>query len=44
MKKILLATLLTFGITASASAHHMAENPDAGSSIPDWSPHLLMTF
>jgi len=44
MKKIILVTLLTFGITATASAHHMAANPDAGSNIPDSSPHLLMEF
>ncbi|MDG6773450.1 hypothetical protein QCB45_03830 [Thiomicrorhabdus sp. ZW0627] len=44
MKKIIFAALLTFGISATASAHHMAANPDAGDSIPDWSPHLLMEF
>ncbi|MDG6777530.1 hypothetical protein QCB44_02300 [Thiomicrorhabdus sp. zzn3] len=44
MKKMILAALLTLGISATASAHHMAANPDAGDSIPDWSPHLLMEF
>ena len=44
MKKIIFAALLTFGITTTASAHHMATNPDAGVNIPDTSPHLDMFF
>ncbi|WP_321324453.1 hypothetical protein [Thiomicrorhabdus sp.] len=44
MKKIFLATLLTFGIASTASAHHMAEYEDAGIYIPDTSPHLDMVF
>ncbi|MDX1347281.1 MAG: hypothetical protein R3189_03415, partial [Thiomicrorhabdus chilensis] len=44
MKKIILAALLTFGITATASAHHFSANPDAGSNIPDQSAHLTMEF
>ncbi len=44
MKKILLAALLTVGISSAASAHHLSANDDAGSMIPDWSPHLLMVF
>ncbi|WP_267463292.1 MULTISPECIES: hypothetical protein [Thiomicrorhabdus] len=44
MKKMLLAALLTFGVTTAASAHHMSANDDAGIYIPEWSPHLLMEF
>ncbi|BCN92906.1 hypothetical protein THMIRHAM_06910 [Thiomicrorhabdus immobilis] len=44
MKKVLLAAILTFGISSVASAHHMAEYEDAGIYIPDWSPHLDMVF
>ena len=44
MKKIILATLLAFGVVSQAAAHHMSFNPDAGESIPDWSPHLEMYF
>ncbi len=44
MKKILLAALLTVGVSTAASAHHLSSNDDAGAMIPDWSPHLLMVF
>ncbi|WP_267463294.1 MULTISPECIES: hypothetical protein [Thiomicrorhabdus] len=44
MKKMLLAALLTLGVSTAASAHHMAEYDDAGIYIPEWSPHLLMEF
>ena len=44
MKKLLLAALLTVGMSSVASAHHMAEYDDAGIMIPDSSPHLLMVF
>ncbi|MEA1988190.1 MAG: hypothetical protein U9N57_03130 [Pseudomonadota bacterium] len=44
MKKVLLAALLTFGITSVASAHHFSANPDAGANIPSNSPHLTMEF
>jgi len=44
MKKVILAALLTAGISSAASAHHLSSNPDAGANIPDWSPHLLMVF
>ena len=44
MKKLIVSLVLTMGIATSASAHHMAANPDAGASIPDWSPHLEMVF
>lgn len=44
MKKLMIIALLAFGVTTTASAHHMSFNPDAGESIPDWSPHLEMLF
>jgi len=44
MKKIILATLMTFGLTTGAYAHHLAANPDAGVNIPENSPHLTMEF
>jgi len=44
MKKIMIAALLAFGVTTTASAHHFSANPDAGANIPDWSPHLTMEF
>jgi hypothetical protein len=44
MKKILLAALLTIGVTTAASAHHFSANDDAGINIPIFSPHLLMEF
>lgn len=44
MKKLFLTLALTMAFATTASAHHMSSNPDAGSSIPDWSPHLEMVF
>ena len=44
MKKILLAALLTVGVTTAASAHHFSANDDAGINIPDQSAHLTMEF
>jgi len=44
MKKTLLALFLTLGVAATASAHHFSANPDAGTNIPDSSPHLTMEF
>ncbi len=44
MKKLTALLLLTIGLASSASAHHMAASDTAGDSIPDSSPHLLMTF
>ncbi|MEA3406243.1 MAG: hypothetical protein U9R28_10980 [Pseudomonadota bacterium] len=44
MKKIFIATLLAFGVSATASAHHFSANPDAGANIPSQSPHLTMEF
>jgi len=44
MKKIMIAALLAFGVTTTASAHHFSANPDAGSNIPDMSAHLTMEF
>jgi len=44
MKKVILAALLTVGISSAASAHHFSANPDAGANIPSQSPHLTMEF
>lgn len=44
MKKLATLLLLTVGLASSASAHHMAQNDDAGVNIPESSPHLMMTF
>ena len=44
MKKILITLAATAMLASSAFAHHMAEFEDAGTSIPETSPHLLMTF
>ena len=44
MKKLITLSLLAIGLASSASAHHMAESDTAGTSIPESSPHLLMTF
>ena len=44
MKKFTAILLVSLGLASSASAHHMAQNDDAGVNIPESSPHLLMTF
>ena len=44
MKKTLFALFLTFGVAATASAHHFSANPDAGVNIPETSAHLTMEF
>ena len=44
MKKLTTMILLAIGLASSASAHHMAQNDDAGVNIPDSSPHLEMVF
>ena len=44
MKKLTTLLVLVAGLASSASAHHMAQNDDAGVNIPDSSPHLMMTF
>ena len=44
MKKIISAFAILLALTVSASAHHMAANDDAGTSIPEDSPHLDMVF
>ena len=44
MKKLATVILLVIGLVSSASAHHMAQYDDAGVNIPEFSPHLLMTF
>lgn len=44
MKKFILASVLTMGVSTMASAHHFSANDDAGTNIPDISAHLTMTF
>lgn len=44
MKKIFITMLLALGLATSVSAHHMAAYDDAGSGIPETSPHLDMVF
>ena len=44
MKKILLIITAFSMLGSSAFAHHMAVYEDAGTNIPESSPHLLMTF
>lgn len=44
MKKFIVLTLLAGALASNTFAHHMAAYDDAGSSIPEWSPHLLMEF
>ena len=44
MRKLTAILLLAIGLASSASAHHMAQSDTAGVSIPESSPHLLMTF
>lgn len=44
MKKMLIVLAAAAMLASSAFAHHMAEYEDAGIYIPEWSPHLLMTF
>ncbi len=44
MKQILLILAVTAMFTSSAFARHMAVYEDAGTNIPESSPHLPMTF
>ena len=44
MKKVISAFAMLLALAVSASAHHMAEYDEAGTSIPDDSPHLDMEF
>ena len=44
MKKLITAMLIAGALASSAFAHHMAAYEDAGIYIPEFSPHLDMTF
>lgn len=44
MKKILLALLMSLGLIANASAHHMSFDPDVGEGFPDIPPYSEMYF
>lgn len=44
MKNILLILTATAMLTSGAFARHMAVYEDAGTDIPESSPHLSMTF
>ena len=44
MKKLIAVILISGALASSAMAHHMAVYEDAGINIPEFSPHLDMTF
>lgn len=43
-KKLIVALFALSAGVSNLFAHHMAAYEDAGIYIPEWSPHLLMTF
>ena len=44
MKKLMIAALLTIGLTSNAFAHHNSNSDNAGGNINDGSGHLELVF